>query len=142
MWKLKRLVAQATESFGSTDFVINRQRFPPSAACAVVAASLITQSLGATEPRRLIPLTERRQLLVNMLSRGEVAAMFNSRVLSTEQLRERLNRVYAAMKTQGRQPARFYDLWDLKELALMNHQETVVVPSGWLEEIERQCKTH
>lgn len=68
--------------------------------------------------------------------------MTNSKMLNTDQLRERLNRIYSAMKSQGRQPARFYDLWDLKELALMNHQETVVVPSGWLEEIERQCNTH
>ncbi len=60
--------------------------------------------------------------------------------IDTVQLRERLNRVYAAMKSSknwATSPQHFYDLWDLKELALLHEQETVKIPASWLDEIER-----
>lgn len=68
----------------------------------------------------------------------------SSITINTVQLRERLNRVYAAMrsaKNWATGPQHFYDLWDLKELALLHDQETVRIPASWLEEVERSSNT-
>ncbi len=62
--------------------------------------------------------------------------------VSTDALKDRLNRVYAGRRSQGKLltdgiPQGLFDyLWDLKEKALMERTTTVEVPGNWLEELE------
>ena len=61
-------------------------------------------------------------------------------VINTGNLREKLNSVYQAIKSGNHRsgtPRHFYDLWDLKELAMLEGHDTVTIPRGWLEEIEK-----
>jgi hypothetical protein len=60
--------------------------------------------------------------------------------LPTDQLRDRLNRIYQAVRGNSRTLAvwgRFDYLWDLKELAVLEGRNCVQVPDLWLEELER-----
>ena len=58
----------------------------------------------------------------------------------TDQLRDRLNRIYDAVRGNPRSYntwGRFDYLWDLKELAVLEGRNCVQVPNLWLEELER-----
>ena len=58
--------------------------------------------------------------------------------VQTSQLKDQLNQMYDMMRAYGSSSRYFYELWELKELALSTAQETITVPANWLEEIERQ----
>lgn len=67
--------------------------------------------------------------------------------LTTSDLRERLNRLYARMRnTSGERKlgdnGRFDYLWDLKELALMQGTKSVDIPESWLEDLEKGIGAH
>ena len=58
----------------------------------------------------------------------------------TENLKEKLNRIYDVMRSRPRTlpgSGLFEYLWDLKELALMEGRQSVQVPTTWLEELEQ-----
>ncbi len=58
----------------------------------------------------------------------------------TEQLRERLNRLYNAVRGNYdtyRYWNRFDYLWDLKELAVLEGRNNVQIPDRWLDELEK-----
>lgn len=56
----------------------------------------------------------------------------------TVQLRDRLNRLYAAVRDNPKTLAgRFDYLWDLKELAVLEGKGSVQIPDMWLDELER-----
>jgi hypothetical protein len=59
--------------------------------------------------------------------------------IKVSELNVRLNRVYDTLrsKERGSQLPKFAELWDLKELALMQAREEVVIPGGWLQELEQ-----
>lgn len=65
--------------------------------------------------------------------------------VSTDALKDQLNRVYAGRRSQGKLltdgiPQGLFDyLWDLKEKALMEHNATVEVPGNWLDELEHDA---
>lgn len=71
--------------------------------------------------------------------------MQNSDVsIETYALRSRLNDAYAALRKRGESMAcvsHFQDLWDLKERALLEHRDSVTVPSGWLYQVENAAGT-
>lgn len=55
----------------------------------------------------------------------------------TEQLKDRLNRVYSAVRGKSGQINRFDYLWDLKELAVLEKRGSVQIPDTWLDELEK-----
>jgi hypothetical protein len=58
----------------------------------------------------------------------------------TELLRDRLNRLYGAVRRNARNYSawgRFDYLWDLKELAVLEGRGSVEIPDSWLDELER-----
>lgn len=60
-------------------------------------------------------------------------------VVATSELRERLNHYYSLAKDSRQREFKadhFYDLWDLKELALLQEKDTVCVPAPWFDEIK------
>jgi hypothetical protein len=56
--------------------------------------------------------------------------------VETTQLKERLNRLYKARMKKAAQTPALADLWDLKELALLEGKPSVEVPRRWLDELE------
>lgn len=65
--------------------------------------------------------------------------------MSTDSLKERLNRIYDAMRRRDHKLAHsslFDYLWELKELALTEGRETVEVPPAWLEDLEQGLPEH
>ena len=64
--------------------------------------------------------------------------------LSTSDLRDRLNRIYAKMRNSNKKAdlGRFDYLWDLKEHALMQGTKAVDVPESWLDELETGMGNH
>jgi len=59
--------------------------------------------------------------------------------ISTENLKDRLNGMYDAMRARPRAlsgTGLFEYLWDLKELALLEKRQCVQVPTTWLRELE------
>jgi hypothetical protein len=61
--------------------------------------------------------------------------------VSTENLKERLNGMYDAMRCNNRLTSNaglFEYLWDLKELALLEGRGTVQVPTTWLDQLEQE----
>jgi len=59
--------------------------------------------------------------------------------VTTESLRERLNRMYDVMRARSRDMSGsglFDYLWDLKELALIEGKQSVQLPITWLDELE------
>jgi hypothetical protein len=69
----------------------------------------------------------------------ESSARANLVSVPTEHLRDRLNRLYSAVR--GHQNliivGRFDYLWDLKELAMLEGRRNVDIPDSWLDELER-----
>lgn len=59
--------------------------------------------------------------------------------VETAKLREKLNRLYGASRNTGTRGAlrHFQDLWDLKELAMIERQSLVTVPQSWMDEVEK-----
>jgi hypothetical protein len=60
--------------------------------------------------------------------------------LQTNDLRQRLNRIYDTVRGNSHSHSvfsRFDYLWDLKELAVLEGRAAVEVPESWLEELER-----
>ncbi len=59
--------------------------------------------------------------------------------MKVTELNSRLNRVYDTLRKQelGSRVPKFAELWDLKELALMQACDEVIVPSNWLQELEQ-----
>lgn len=58
----------------------------------------------------------------------------------TEQLRERLNKLYDSVRGNAKTYSywnRFDYLWDLKELAVLEGRANVQIPDTWLEELEK-----
>ncbi len=58
----------------------------------------------------------------------------------TQQLRERLNRLYDAVRCSGDTYSywmRFDYLWDLKEMAVLEGRSNVDIPDSWLDELEK-----
>ena len=63
----------------------------------------------------------------------------NLTTVSTDSLRNRLNRIYDAMRSRPRSLSNsglFDYLWEMKELALLEGRNSVQVPTNWLEELE------
>ncbi len=59
----------------------------------------------------------------------------------TAELKERLNKLYSAIKSGKKgDPGRFDYLWDLKELALMEGRRSVDIPETWLDEMENSTQ--
>jgi hypothetical protein len=66
---------------------------------------------------------------------GDVKLM----TISTENLKDKLNEMYDAMRARPRAESGtglFEYLWDLKELALLEKRQSVQVPTTWLRELE------
>jgi hypothetical protein len=61
--------------------------------------------------------------------------------VATDQLRQRLNRLYTIVRTQktNQSLGRFDYLWDLKELAVLEGKPAVEIPDTWLDELELVC---
>ncbi len=59
--------------------------------------------------------------------------------VETSKLREKLNRLYGAARNSGNRGGmrHFQDLWDLKELAMIERRSLVTVPQSWMEEVEK-----
>ena len=58
----------------------------------------------------------------------------------TDQLRQRLNRLYDTARSNPRTNhawGRFDYLWDLKEIAMLEGRHAVDVPDRWLDELEK-----
>jgi len=63
--------------------------------------------------------------------------------VSTQSLREKLNRIYSAMHTHHgtfSSIGLFEYLWDLKELAILEGRQSVSVPASWLRELDDECQ--
>jgi hypothetical protein len=58
--------------------------------------------------------------------------------IKVTELNSRLNRVYDSLrkKEEGSRMPKFAELWDLKEMAMLQAREEVVIPGGWLQELE------
>lgn len=59
--------------------------------------------------------------------------------IETKHLQAKLNQFYygaGGVRSQAR-PQCFHDLWDLKELAMLEKRSTIDVPQGWLEEVAK-----
>jgi hypothetical protein len=59
--------------------------------------------------------------------------------VDTSQLKEKLNRMFTAMhgSKADRSNDRVFDqLWDLKELAILEGKKTIELPSQWLSELD------
>lgn len=59
--------------------------------------------------------------------------------VATDSLKDRLNRVYDALRSRPQTLSNsglFDYLWEMKELALLEGRSTVQVPTTWLEELE------
>jgi hypothetical protein len=60
--------------------------------------------------------------------------------VQTEHLRDRLNRLYSAVRGNVSTHTywnRFDYLWDLKELAVLEGRNKVEIPESWLDELEK-----
>jgi hypothetical protein len=55
-------------------------------------------------------------------------------IISCKDLKEKLSAAYPASRT--RSIPNFLDLWDLKELALMERQDKIEVPKSWLNSLD------
>lgn len=67
--------------------------------------------------------------------------MFNqeaSAPIQTLQLHQRLNSLYQQLRhtSSVQRRLQFDVLWDLKELALLEHRQLVDIPATWLDELE------
>ncbi len=72
--------------------------------------------------------------------------------VQTSELKDKLNNLYSRMRVaaNSNSPTRanlghFDSLWDLKELALLEHRQSVDVPETWLREtdqLEKQRVRH
>lgn len=63
----------------------------------------------------------------------------------TDHLRERLNKLYDAVRGNSGTYAywgRFDYLWDLKELAVLEGKNAVQIPDSWLDELEKVYVEH
>lgn len=67
--------------------------------------------------------------------------------VQTSELKDKLNSLYGRMRiaANSNSPTRaelghFDSLWDLKELALLEHRQSVDVPETWLSETEQLDK--
>lgn len=57
--------------------------------------------------------------------------------VETDSLRQKLNRFYGQRTAKGASNLRhFQDLWDLKEMAMMERRNVMLVPQAWLEEVD------
>lgn len=56
--------------------------------------------------------------------------------VATNNLRERLNKIYSAGRGGSLQLNSFDQLWDLKEMALLEGKVSVEVPRTWLDELD------
>lgn len=59
--------------------------------------------------------------------------------IETGVLQRRLTKVYESLQSRGESAMavkHFEDLWDIKEKALLERLPSVVVPSGWLSQID------
>lgn len=59
--------------------------------------------------------------------------------ITTDALKDKLNKMYDAMRAKPRALAAtglFEYLWDLKELALLEGRQSLQVPTTWLAELE------
>lgn len=59
--------------------------------------------------------------------------------IETKHLQEKLNQFYynaGGVRSQAK-PQCFHDLWDLKELAMLERRSTVEVPERWLQEVTK-----
>jgi hypothetical protein len=56
--------------------------------------------------------------------------------VQTTRLKECLNRLYEARAKKAARTPALTDLWDLKELALLEGKPSVEVPRRWLDELE------
>jgi hypothetical protein len=60
--------------------------------------------------------------------------------VGTDHLKERLNRLYDAVRGSSQTYShwgRLDYLWDLKEVAMMEGRKSVDIPDSWLDELER-----
>ena len=60
--------------------------------------------------------------------------------IPTDHLRDRLNRIFVAVRGNPRSHShwgRFDYLWDLKEVAVLEKRNSVQIPDTWLDELER-----
>jgi hypothetical protein len=58
--------------------------------------------------------------------------------VETDSLRQKLNRFYGDRTAKGASNLRhFQDLWDLKEMAMMERRNIMLVPQAWLEEVDK-----
>ena len=63
--------------------------------------------------------------------------------VTTDKLKEKLNQIYAAMRTHTSTFASLgllEYLWDLKELAILEGRQSVSVPATWLRELDCECE--
>jgi hypothetical protein len=61
--------------------------------------------------------------------------------IPTKFLQEKLNKFYNLLRTTPKDPSSsglFDYLWDLKELALVNHEDTIDIPSKWLVQLDER----
>lgn len=59
--------------------------------------------------------------------------------VATDSLRDKLNRVYDAMRSRPRTLSNsglFEYLWEMKELALMEGRQSIQLPTTWLEDLD------
>jgi hypothetical protein len=56
--------------------------------------------------------------------------------IATSALKERLNKIYNADRKKTAQLNSFEDLWDMKEMALLEGKASLQVPRVWLDELE------
>ena len=59
--------------------------------------------------------------------------------VETAKLREKLNRIYGDSRSSGNRSTmmHFQNLWDLKELAMMERSQVVIVPQSWMDEVDK-----
>jgi hypothetical protein len=59
--------------------------------------------------------------------------------IKVTELNSRLNRVYDSLRKreQGSRMPKFAELWDLKEMAMMQAREEILIPGAWLNELEQ-----
>ncbi len=63
--------------------------------------------------------------------------------IETGVLKNRLTAAYENLRMSGQSMAavrHFEDLWDIKERALLERQQSVIVPSGWLNQLEQAAE--
>jgi hypothetical protein len=57
--------------------------------------------------------------------------------VTTNTLKERLNKAYTDHRSRSTQIDSFERLWDLKEMALLEGKPSIEVPQTWLDELDR-----